>query len=113
MCECAKSLRCKYHREILVFFKLMCMIQLNYAYSREREHDVYIEMTSFIYCWYFIQKIFLNQLSPYKPAHKIDNQLITLLNINFSILLFVETAMGISINALSQPNSEYIKAVKE
>lgn len=46
MCECAKSLRCKYHRKILVFFKRMCTIQLNYAYSREREHDVYIETTS-------------------------------------------------------------------
>lgn len=37
----------------------------------------------FIDCWYFIQKIVLNQLSPYKAAHQIDNQLITLLNIDF------------------------------
>lgn len=27
--------------------------------------------------------------------------------------LFAETAMGVSIDALSQPNSDYVKAVKE
>lgn len=68
----------------------MCTIQLNYAYSREREHDVYIETTSFIYCIYWLL-VFHSEnsfesiitLQTYKAAHQIDNQLITFLNINF------------------------------
>lgn len=95
----------------------MCTIQLNYAYSREREHDVYIETTSFIYCIYWLlvfhsensfESIITLQSSSsdWQSAHYFTEY-------RFFILLFVETAMGISIDALSQPNSEYIQAVKE
>lgn len=60
---------------------------------------------------FFYGKSFVNGISDFSNDDHFKYHYVHLIIIYFYVV--TETAMGVSVNALSKPNSEYVLAVKE
>lgn len=95
-----------------------------YAYTCVHERvqytNIYIQRIRLLSYWLFrfhsencSESIIVLETNTWTKAHKWLAYHNTNLNLTYVEFAFVETAMGVSVDALSKPNSEYVKAVKE
>lgn len=91
---------------LLIYYKYSLLTNLNKQTEISRIETLNIIPTidlwiCYFKCTYSLQLLVYKVYSYYKQFKLM------------SFIWFTETAMGVSIDALSQPNSEYVKAVKE